>query len=238
MKISNIGYKNTEMLYFLVYNDNTHIHYLTPLLQSVKEYGKEFEIIVFNKTDIDPDFVEKYKSILSNQRGGGYWLWKPYIINETLKKMNEEDIVFYLDLKYYFIEDFTDLYSNYMKNHDILAWKNKPNEPVWYMKNWCKMHVIYKYNMMDKVFNENAEDAWGGALIVKKTVNTVKYMKEWLDMCCIYEDITDTPSKIENSSMFSDHRHDQSLLSIVLHKYNIQMQVFEKKYLQNVRVPF
>lgn len=226
------------MLYFLVYHDNTHTSYLYNLLESVTTYGKEFDIIVFSKNNIDNDFFEKNKSILNCRRGGGYWLWKPYIINKTLETVKDNDIVFYLDSKYYFIENFTNLYSEYMKNNELLVWKNKPNEPIYYMKNWCKMDVIQKYNMYDKVFNENAEDCWGGALLVKKTVNTTKYMKEWLDMCCNFEDITDTGSKIENHSLFCEHRHDQSLLSIILHKYKIEMQFFEKRYLQNARVPF
>ena len=201
-------------------------------------YGKEFKIIIFNKDDIDNEFMIKNKSILNCSRGGGYWLWKSYIINETLKKVNDDDIVFYMDAKYYFINNFTNLYLEHMKNNNILVWKNKPNELVYYMKNWCKMDVISKYNMFDKIFNDNAEDCWGGAIIVKKTIETIKYIQEWLDMCCIYENITDTPSIIENSNLFIEHRHDQSLLSIVLHKYNIKLQYFEKKYLQNVRVPF
>ena len=226
------------MLYFLVYNDNTQKTYLEKLLSSVKQYGKEFNIIVFEKTEIDRDFLENNKRILECGRGGGYWLWKPYIINETLKKIKNDDIVFYLDAKYYFIEDFTNLYSEYMKTNDIMVWKNKPNEPVWYMKNWCKMDVINKYNMFDKVFSENAEDCWGGALIVKKNENTTKYIQEWLDMGCNYNDITDEKSNAQNSPLFIEHRHDQTLLSLVLHKYNINMQIFEKKYLQNVRCPF
>jgi hypothetical protein len=56
-------------------------------------------------------------------------------------------------------------------------------------------------------------------------------------MCCNYDDITDSPSKAENSSMFTEHRHDQSMLSIVLHKYNIQAQFLETKYLQDLRNP-
>jgi len=226
------------MLYFLVYNDNTHNIYLEKLLNSVKEYGKEFQIIVFNKNDIDIDFSRKNSSILNCPRGGGYWLWKPYIINETLKKVNHNDIIFYMDSKYYFLEEFTNLYLDYMKNNDLLVWKNKPNERVWYMKNWCKMDVIRKYNMFDKVFNKNAEDCWAGALVVKKTENTIKYIQEWLDMCCIYEDITDSESKLKNANIFMEHRHDQSLLRIVLYKYNIETHFFEKKYLQNVRDPF
>jgi hypothetical protein len=211
---------------------------LSELLESVKKYGKDFEIIVFNKNDMDDDFVLNNKNILELDRGGGYWLWKPYIINETLKKINENDIVFYLDSKYYFMEDFTELYLNYMENNDLLVWKNKPNNPIWHMKNWCKMDVILKYDMFKKIFDENAEECWGGALVIKKNENTIKYMKEWLDMCCIYEDITDAPSKVENSGLFCEHRHDQTLLSIILYKYNIPMQFFEKKYLQNVRTPY
>ena len=76
------------MMYFLVYNDDTHNYYIDNLLKSVELYGKEFQIIVFHKKDINEDFNEKYKSILCNTRGGGYWLWKPYIIYETLKKLN------------------------------------------------------------------------------------------------------------------------------------------------------
>jgi len=226
------------MLYFLVYNDNTHNNYIDRLLHSVKTYGEEFNIIIYDKNDIDNEFMEKNNSILKCDRGGGYWLWKPYIINETLKKINYNDIIIYIDSKYYFIENFTKLYVDYMKNNDLLVWKNKPNEQIWYMKNWCKMGVIHKYNMFDKVFNENAEDCWGGAMVLKKTENTINYIQEWLDMCCVHEDITDAESKIENAEIFIEHRHDQSLLSILLHKYNIEMQFFEKKYLQNVRSPF
>ena len=226
------------MIYFLVYNDNKHNHYLEQLLKSVKIYGQEFDIILFNKKDIDDEFVEKNKFILNCNKGGGYWLWKPYIINKILEKINDNDILFYLDSKYYFIENFTNLYFNYMINNDILVWKNKPNEPIYYMKNWCKMDVILKYDIYNKVFNEDLEDCWAGAFMVKKNNNTINYIKEWLEMCCVYEDITDSLSRINNSDLFYDHRHDQSLLNIVLQKYNIEPQNLENKYLQNSDYPF
>ena len=36
---------------------------------------------------------------------------KPYIINETLKKIKEGDLIFYCDSKYYFTEEFSQLYD-------------------------------------------------------------------------------------------------------------------------------
>ncbi len=228
------------MHYLLMYDDSGggYMPHINRLLDSVREHGKQFEIILFPKKDIDPEFLEKHQSILSLGRGGGYWLWKSYIINKVMEKMVDGDVLFYIDSLYWFFEDFRELYEPHLKTQDILVWKNKPNELVYYMKNWCKMDVILKYDMYDKVFNEGVEDCWGGALVIKKTENSVKYMKEWLDMCCIYENITDSPSIAPNSDMFCEHRHDQSLLSIVLHKHNIPLAYFEKRYLNSVRHPY
>lgn len=226
------------MYYFLVYNDDTHTDYLRELLQSVEKYGSEFKIVIFNKSEIDGEFVEKNKNILNCERGGGYWLWKPYIINEFLKRINHDDIVFYLDSKYYFINNLSNLYSDYMINNDIMIWKNKPNSQPELMKYWCKMDVIAKYNMFDKIFRENVLDCWAGAIIVKKSDNTILYIQEWLDMCCNYHDITDDESKLENSHSFIENRHDQILLSIVIHKYNIDLQFFGRSCLQDVLNPF
>ena len=106
------------------------------------------------------------------------------------------------------------------------------------MKNWCKMDVIQKFKMTDTVFTHNAEDCWGGAILLKKTDSTIKYINEWFTMCCDYENITDSTSKIPNDACFTEHRHDQSLLSVIIHTYGIPLFFFEKRYLQNVRNPF
>lgn len=224
--------------YFLVYNDGTHETFMNQLIDSVKFYSPDFNIIIFNKRDISPEFIFRNRRILNEKRGGGYWLWKPYIINETLKRLEDDDLLFYLDSKYYFLSDFTELYRNSIETKDIIVWKNKPNEPTWFMKNWCKMSVIEKFNMKQKVFNENILDCWAGCIFIKKTDFSKSVLNEWLDMCCNYDDISDSPSSIENTVFFRDHRHDQSLLSILLCKYGIEMDFFEKKYLQNVRMPY
>lgn len=232
-----IQQQSEKRLYFLVYDDGTHTEYLDCLIASVKEFGKQFEIIVFNKNEIDAEFRQKNENTLSCSRGGGYWLWKPYIINETLKKIKTDDILFYLDSKYYFVEPFENLYKEYMKNKDILIWKNKPNEAVYLMKNWCKMDVVIKYDMCKTVFYDDAVQCWAGAMILKKNARTMRYIKTWLDMCT-YENISDSPSVLPNLPLYQEHRHDQSLLGIVILQNNIELSFFECKYLKSTRKPW
>jgi len=224
--------------YFLVYNDNTHAEYLQQLIRSVKQYGPQFKVIEFYRDQIDNVFFKNHLTIFYHQRGGGYWLWKPYIINTILEKMVEGEILFYLDSKYYFKEDFKNLYTDFMKENDFLIWKNKPNCIVWYMINWCKMDVVKKFNMERKIFVENAEDCWAGAMVIKKNQRTVSLIKKWLDICCVPENITDSKSEQSNHPFFVEHRHDQSLLSIILHQASIPFQSFPRKYLQNIRSPY
>jgi len=237
VKIFDINIKNNKK-YLLIYDDgsNNYTNNINILVNSAKKYDKNLNIIIFYKKDIDEQFMNDNEYILNKERGGGYWLWKPYIINETLKKIKENDILFYIDSSYYFTEYFAQLYKN-LDYDDIVIWRNKPNEPSYYFKNWCKMDIIHKYNIYNDVFENNMEICWAGAMIMKKTIKIQNMMQEWLNMC-VCNDITDYPSTIENSAEFCDHRHDQSLLSIVLSKYKIQLHTFEKRYLQNVRQPY
>jgi|LauGreSuBDMM15SN_2_FD.fasta_scaffold04583_2 hypothetical protein len=225
--------------YVLLYDDDSGAFKddLVKLIISIKKFS-DFEIIVFHRNDFREEFVEKNKNILNQYRGGGYWLWKPYIINETLKRLRTGDLLFYVDSKYYFTENFTDLYKDIFNvDNNLLLWKNKPNESSYFLKNWCKRDVVQKYNMEDGVYNKNVEACWAGAILLKKNSFTDIFVNEWLGMCCC-DDITDRPSFGGNTSDFIDHRHDQSLLSILVHKYNINLHTFEKKYLQNVRIPY
>lgn len=225
--------------YMLLYDDESGVYsnHINKLIHSIKQFS-DFEIIVFTKSQINKDkqFIKDNADILNQSRGGGYWLWKPYIIHKTLQKLNENDILFYIDSTYYFTEEFSELYRNVNKQN-ILIWKNKPNEESYLFKNWCKMDIILKHNLYKEVFIKNMEICWAGAIVLQKNNTITNLINNWFTICCC-KDITDSPSEVTNSYDFIDHRHDQSLLSIVLHKYNIQLQLFENRYLQNVRRPY
>jgi hypothetical protein len=223
--------------YFLVYDDHTHQDSLACLLESVRRYGPEFEIIVFDSRDIDPAFREQHRDILDLPRGGGYWLWKSYIIDRTLVRLDHGDILMYLDSKYYFKCPFQEMYQHFLKDQDFLAWTNRPNGNVHAMHQWCKMDVVIRFHMEERVFVQGVCDCWAGFLTMRKTDRVCHMMHDWLEMCCDAHNITDSPSQVPNSPYFCEHRHDQSLLSIVLYKNNVPLHFQGTTYLQDVRNP-
>jgi hypothetical protein len=54
------------------------------------------------------------------------------------------------------------------------------------------------------------------AFIYKKCENTENIMSLWYQKSCIYRILDDRPSTIENHPSFKEHRHDQSIFSLLL----------------------
>ena len=55
------------------------------------------EIKIYGPEDLSADFRAGIEDTLKLPRGGGYWLWKPYILKEIMSKMRENDYVLYAD---------------------------------------------------------------------------------------------------------------------------------------------
>ena len=182
----------------------------------------QFDKIVA-KTDADlkqdPEFWPRHgKFIDANTRGYGYWLWKPYLIMKTLEIMNDGDILFYVD-----------------SGCELLPNENNDLEIKKLAKSCDKNLILYtmyiageekQYNKMDlvntiisdadqktKVMNRKQNTAT--IIIMKKTDQTYEFASEWYSICCKYSNIDDSPSREANDPSFIEHRHDQSVFSLL-----------------------
>ena len=82
------------------------------------------------------------------------------------------------------------------------------------------MDLILHLNMLDNKYL-NTQQRQGGTnmfLICKKTRN---FVKEWYNIACNYHLLNNSPSKNKNLNCFKEHRHDQSIFSLLSKKYNL-----------------
>jgi hypothetical protein len=171
----------------------------------------------------DKEFWEKHSNfILSNPRGYGYWIWKPYIIKKTLEQMTDGDKLLYLDcgceihiLKKNIIKEKLDL----VKKNSIIS-TNTLIE-----KEWNKMDLIIKLGVLDdKYLNSRQKQAGVNLYFVCDKIRN--FVNEWYELCCDYHNIDNTPSVNKNFDCFKEHRNDQSVFSLLGKKYNL----FDKEH--------
>ena len=180
----------------------------------------------YNKQHLDPSYSQKHIKILSQKRGAGYWLWKPYVILKTLEEIPENDVVLYVDSGGR-IEKPVDHLINQLATYDILVF-----ESDWNNRRYVKKDLLQMMKL-DNDETRNALHLQASFIVIKNTQFSRNFIKNWLSWCENEKALTDIPSAEEYPDFF-DHRHDQAILTLLTIKYPTNIGVLSsqeaKKY--------
>jgi hypothetical protein len=178
---------------------------------------------VFNENDLTPSFVEKFQDVLSLPRGAGYWLWKWDIINQTLNTINDNDIVIYTDAGCHVninektINRFNE-YINLVNEHDILRFQLAHKEYVFTNKATLR-YFKEKYNLQKEHALSN--QLMATVIIMKKCPRVVKFFNEFKNIIEADRFLITDKYNDDRCVGFVDHRHDQSIFSLLSKALNI-----------------
>lgn len=176
---------------------------------------------------VDPNWYEAHSQFIkNNQRGFGYWIWKPKLIFENLLRMAENDILIYLDCgcelnKYGFkmMSTYFDLtqQADFVTFHNPVIAEDVSDENK--VENNIKRYVINYFNSKISIVNEKNHMVEAGILSIKNNNKSREFVKNWVDLAVAenYCLINDDSCNLEESKVFKGHRHDQSLLTLALH---------------------
>lgn len=182
---------------------------------SGKIFGSFDRVIEYSPSDLDTEFKEKNKKTLSAKRGGGYWLWKPYIVLKALNEANNDDYIFYSDSGCVFIKSINPLIKLLKESKkDIMAFQHPLIE-----KQWTKRDAFILMDCDSPKYTDTPQMI-GGFVLVKKTLNSISFFTEYLKFGedeRIITDIPNTQGKL-NYNGFIDNRHDQSIFSLLCKK--------------------
>ena len=92
-------YKNKKIILFAFGSDDLKKSAHRLRLQSIEtKYYDEIKIL--GPEDFDQYMKRKFSYIASNRgkRGYAYWFWKPLFLQKIMNKINEGDIIHYVDI--------------------------------------------------------------------------------------------------------------------------------------------
>jgi hypothetical protein len=153
---------------------------------------------IYTEEHLHDDFRNHFKSILSQERGAGYWIWKPQIIMQEFEQCNLGDIVIYTDAGVEFISDVRQLLPSMNEGMLLFGGQYKHAE-------WCKGDV--------REATGDEKQLQASAMLFEATTRVVNFVMGWRKMCEIPGYIDDTPSESPNAEGFQEHRHDQAILT-------------------------
>ncbi len=174
------------------------------------------------------------KDILSQQRGCGYWLWKPWCIASEMLDLKDNDILVYSDAGVEWVNSV----------HHII---DRMDQDIFFFTNgfphveWCKGDVlksILGWNIPGDGQLSHLKDfkqVQASVIVFKVNHSTRNFVKEWLLYCQMPGFIDDSPSKLPNYPTFAEHRHDQAILTCLQIKYGYKLHFWPTNYSEHIR---
>jgi hypothetical protein len=187
-----------------------------------KEIGKFDHVFECCYEFIDPAFRMENHGVLSQEKGAGLWLWKPYFINMFMDSISEGDILFYCDSGSEFIHS-VDPLINVMDQHqiDIMLFHTDPvpgNRETMQTKGDCFAMLDC---MQEKYYNSTP--LHGGFQMYRKS-KASEYFTLFYLMACTFPGILSEEDNryVPNFPDFMAHRHDQSVLSLIAKRWDLK----------------
>ncbi len=207
------------MIHAIFYTDSKYRGREIPVIRQMYDAG--FDTVTHYPRELltDTVFYIENKEILDMERGGGYWLWKPFIILDLINKISDNDTVFYMDAGDDIRPGTIDKIKNVMLDSDYMISGHRLRPPnLAYTKRDCFILMG-----CDNCESRSARQVEAGTLVFKKTPAMISFLEEWLHYCKDKHILTDIPN-IHGTNFigFNEHRQDQSILSLLVTKYKME----------------
>ena len=228
-------------IHFFSYGDEKYKNSKFRIKQEAMNMG--FDVInVYGKEDIEQEFLERTHPHISHPRGSGYWLWKAFFLKKTLEKMSESDFCIYADAGCHLnihgksrLEEYLNMVSSHSSGFlgfELVGFKEKM-----YTNSKCLEYFGYR----DESSITDSSILVGGILILRKNDITIKIIDEFYKIAIDWPDLfSDIHNNYNPLPEFIDHRHDQSILSMLRKKYGyigIPDETYSENWSELMHVP-
>jgi len=165
-------------------------------------------------------FSDVVREVRLNERGSGYWSWKPFIIQKKLNEVPDGDIVFYCDVgRRYPFTLLDQPITPYLQWMDARGQECLPGvENTWDgpVGVWIKREALV-FTGMDRTEVYDSTIIQAGFSFWRAGVKSREFIRKWMDLCSRRELISDDPSSsgLIELAQFREHRHDQALLTLL-----------------------
>jgi hypothetical protein len=211
-------------IYFLTYGDDKYHNSKIRIKEEAINFGMFDDIKIYGPEDIGTYFSTITKPYIDNQKGGGYWLWKSFLLKKTFDMMSDGDYCVYVDSGCMINELGKDRFKDYLSLLD------KRDSGIFRFSFPGTKEEVFTSSKVFDYFKENnhiykksdrflstlskTDHLMATILIFKKCEISTEYVNKFYEISMDNPDIfSDKYNDYNKHKNFVDHRHDQSVSS-------------------------
>lgn len=176
------------------------------------------KILFFDTSQLPDGFRAQHMAFMQSQRRGlGYWIWKPQVIGIALDQAGPNDLVVYMDAGFTLNASGRPRLLEYLEiamdsPFKMLSFQNVHTEYMWTKADLAKRLGVDQSSHIMKTSQLSS-----GFIVLGKTPSNIDIIKQWQNLAVEenYRYSDDSPSAHSNHPHFQEHRHDQSISSLL-----------------------
>lgn len=165
------------------------------------------------------------------QHGCGFFLWKPYIIEMVMGKLQDGEYLVYSDAGVEVIDNLRYIIDRV--DQDVFVFGN-----MWEHAHWCKADVLFRVavepsgDMHWMSWNRYGKQCQASVIVFRVSDYSRWFVAEWLKWCLWHDGalIDNSPSGILNHPEFQEHRWDQAILTTLAYREGIKLHWWPAVY--------
>ena len=230
-----------QKIHFVTYGTKNFRVAKKHLMMLASESSLFDSVIGLSQKSLSDDFKSKYRNILKESRGAGYWIWKHEIIKNVLDEIKENDILVYSDagssFNYYAknrFSEYIEVINNSEFGNFLMECESKHKEIQ-----WTSSKLLEYFNVEKNSEIAQSTQLEATHMIFKKNDHTKHYFEDYTKLLNFDMNlITDKYNHINKHDAFKENRHDQSIFSLLTKTLGGEIIPNETHFLDNKELQY
>jgi hypothetical protein len=231
------------MIHFFSYGNDSYRNSKQRIQQEAYNMGFD-KVYIYGPENLPQEFLDKTKPHIFHPRGAGYWLWKSYFLKQIMDSAEDNDIIIYADAGCHLNVYGKPRLEEYLKiiNEHESGFLGLQMNPENLSEQFYTNEMVFEY------FNIGPDDPIrkmgqyvGGILFIRKCDISKRIIDDYYSLAITRPDLfSDVHNDYKRTSIFRDHRHDQSILGLLRKKYNavtIPDETWDEDFRNKLHVP-
>ena len=158
-------------------------------------------------------------------RGFGYWIWKPAVLKWIRNQYPLSEILYmdagsHIETTKNFVSSLSELLQKYQNNG--LAWSLPNNFEI----SWTKQELISR--LKSDTFSINSGQVQSGFIFLPPHEKSKNFIESFYQLACEKDGFYFSDEQtVAQDPLFIEHRHDQSVFSLLWKKYQFDTRIDE-----------
>lgn len=177
-------------------------------------------VLEYSERDLEDTFLRQHEEVFKYRRGGGYWVWKPFIILKTMRTHRQFRYLIYCDSGSRVDFALAHMIQAATQSNGGIALITFPHYPN---GQWTKRDAFLHLGADTREHHVQPQSTCTFLVLDTHNNRVAELMTKWQHYTeSPLQLVSDKPSVLgKELPRFREHRHTQSLLTILMKQMNI-----------------